>query len=1671
MTRCRQSSYRTYRWSRWCILFIVALFIHGSFAQNATMVPTRGTRFWTGFMQNGFGAQTLKIQVIARNATSGTVSIPLTGWSTTFTVAGNGVAVIDIPTAAENTGSGTVAQKGILIQSLDSVNVVATSLQNFTHEASQILPEAALGNRYRVDAYQGLPNFNNLHKSELLVVATQDGTQVRITPSVNTASGQLAGVPFTVNLNAGQTYQLQAATDAIDLTNTIVEATQASGSCRPFAVVGGSMCATVPGACQACDMIFEQLVPTAAWGTTYHTTPVHGVNTSTYRIMADHHGTTVTINGGSPITLNAGQRHEVNGNTTPVCIQASQPVSVAQLMEGYSCAGNGDPSLWLISPDERVSYRVAWQTSASSLITQHSVSVVVPLAAVGQLTLDGVVVPTSQFQSYAGCSDRKHVKLPVTPGRHELAAIAGFQAYMFGTGYGESYAASIHDVKAIPVTQDSIICGGGPLTLNAPEPLNNPVWTEDSAPSTVLGTGLSYSFTPTQTGSYTITGTLPLSGCPRSFTYHVGLPLSIPTWLTANDEPEITICQYESVQLALVPPPDPAWFEIAWTPAFSLNNDTISDPVATPMSTTWYRARVFSPSGCGNLDDSIRVNVIPASIVELETTVQPAAVCAGQSVQLGSKALRALAMDLFDGAPGSTWTAIQGGAISAICGSNDGNALYFNGAGQRYAQTTSFNTIGGGKLRFHLKVAASTAPCDDADPGEDIVLEYSNNNGLLWTPITTYNEGAYPSFTPISEDLPPGAQTANSMFRLRQLAHNGAGHDNWAIDDLLIGRYDNNYLNYAWTGPNTLSNATAYNPSATPTTSGWYVLNATDPVGGCVYGDSVFVQVDPTFTIAVTPNTTLCAVAGIPITATPSSGNAITYSWSPNDGSLSATNVQSPTATPTTTTTYHVTATSAIGCTASAQVTITVGQLLGVNVLAANDTLCQGQSVQLNATATGGSGLTFSWSGPGLNDSTIPNPVATPATTTTYTCTVTHAASGCQLSQSVTIVVTTGYTANAGTDLTLCSTLGHHLSVQHNVPNPHYAWSPAANLNAATIQSPTIMTEGTATYTVTITDINGCSVSDQVTIQRAFVGVPTQSTATACVNLPPTLTAPATGTSYEWSSGQHTASIVPSSSGAHTVTVTDAQGCEVSTTFNVTLYPLPVVNLGPDVALCGVQQHTLNAGNAGSTFLWSTGAIGQQLTVNATGTYSVQVTSPQGCIGNDAATIALNAMPVDLLNDVSSCITLPVTLNAGNTGATYAWNTGASTQSIQPTNSGTYTVTVTTPQNCVSTFDAVVELLPEVVVDLGPDTTICAGTSIILDAGNPGLEHVWSNGASTPSIAVNSAATFSVTVSNGACSTSDQRIITVRALPTDVLQDISRCTGETITLDAGNTGATYLWNTGSTDRTITLQSNGTYAVSITDPIGCSATYDAQVLFVPPPVVVLGADTVLCDGDVLILDAANPGATYVWSNGAATRTIAVTHAGNYTVHVNNGLCQRSDDITVQFNPSPMQMATRQFHACLGEEEHFVRIDAGNPGSNYAWNTGERSRVILAGAYGWYAVEVTNQFDCAARDSAQVIEYCPSSIFIPNTFTPNSDGTNDIFIPVGKNIATMHLWVFDRWGNLLFESDNPTMGWDGTYSGSVVKNDMYVWRLAYTFFEDKDGTIGMEHEQMGHIQVLR
>lgn len=266
------------------------------------------------------------------------------------------------------------------------------------------------------------------------------------------------------------------------------------------------------------------------------------------------------------------------------------------------------------------------------------------------------------------------------------------------------------------------------------------------------------------------------------------------------------------------------------------------------------------------------------------------------------------------------------------------------------------------------------------------------------------------------------------------------------------------------------------------------------------------------------------------------------------------------------------------------------------------------------------------------------------------------------------------------------------------------------------------------------------------------------------------------------------------------------------------------VNLGRDTAFCSGSSISLNAGNAGATYLWSTGATTQSIAVNTSGTYTVAVTTPAGCVGRDTIQVTVNPKPVVNLGGNSAiCSGMSHTLNAGNPGATYLWNTGATTQTINVTTTGTYKVSVTSAGGCVSQDSAVVTVKPTPVVNLGPDTIVCSGNPVTLDAGNSGASYLWSTGATTQSISVNTSGTYSVQVTNAAgCDAQSAIDVTVRSMP--VAGSIS-VTNQSPTfgfiIGGTKNDAFQGWNFGdgsidTTGRPIvthTYRANGTYTVT------------------------------------------------------------------------------------------------------------------------------------------------------------------------------------------------------------------------------------------------------------------
>ncbi|PSK90112.1 PKD domain-containing protein [Taibaiella chishuiensis] len=292
-----------------------------------------------------------------------------------------------------------------------------------------------------------------------------------------------------------------------------------------------------------------------------------------------------------------------------------------------------------------------------------------------------------------------------------------------------------------------------------------------------------------------------------------------------------------------------------------------------------------------------------------------------------------------------------------------------------------------------------------------------------------------------------------------------------------------------------------------------------------------------------------------------------------------------------------------------------------------------------------------------------------------------------------------------------------------------------------------------------------------------------------------------------------------------------------------TIRPIPIVNIGNDTTICPGITYTMNAGNAGATYLWNTNATTQSISVNQAGNYSVLVTL-NGCNGSDARTITNGVVPQNNLPATTDlCEGETANLNAGNSGSTFLWSPGgATTQTTNVTTGGTKSVTIKSTTGCVITSNTNVIMRPLPVIALGPDTSICEGATIVLDAGNPTYNHLWTPGsATTQTLNVTDSGKYSVTVTTpyNCVSTAERH---VAFLPSPRVEGFNF-----IPLFYENLGKvkfnplnprsveSYLWDFGDGTATSTLTSpthtyaaSGYYTVTLKVFNGCSQ-YETSLL--------------------------------------------------------------------------------------------------------------------------------------------------------------------------------------------------------------------------------------------------
>ncbi|MBS1619373.1 MAG: T9SS type A sorting domain-containing protein [Bacteroidetes bacterium] len=413
---------------------------------------------------------------------------------------------------------------------------------------------------------------------------------------------------------------------------------------------------------------------------------------------------------------------------------------------------------------------------------------------------------------------------------------------------------------------------------------------------------------------------------------------------------------------------------------------------------------------------------------------------------------------------------------------------------------------------------------------------------------------------------------------------------------------------------------------------------------------------------------------------------------------------------------------------------------------------------------------------------------------------------------------------------------------------------------------------------------------------------------------------------------------------------------------------------GP-TTFCSGGSVTLTS-SAATSYSWSTGATSQSISPTTSGTYTVTATT-SGCTGTASQSVTVNTAPAAAISGTTSiCSGSSTTLTAsGGTG--YVWSTGATTAAITTAASGTYRVTVTNASGCTATASSTVTVNALPAAAISGTTTICSGSSTTLTASG-GTGYVWSTGATAAAIAVSSAATYRVTVTNAAgCTATASGTVTVNANPTaSISGTTSICSGSSTTLTAsGGTG--YVWSTTATTAAIAVSSAATYRVTVTNASGCTATASSTVTVNANPTASISGTTAICSGSSTTLTAGT-GTGYVWSTTATTAAISVSSAATYRVTVTNAAsCTATASSTVTVYSLPSVTASAASPICSGSTLSLTAVASGSASYTYAW-TGPNSFTATAAtpsinnattaATGSYTVTVTDNHSCTATAAA-------------------------------------------------------------------------------------------------------
>ncbi|GAB4279444.1 MAG: hypothetical protein Kow0068_03440 [Marinilabiliales bacterium] len=864
---------------------------------------------------------------------------------------------------------------------------------------------------------------------------------------------------------------------------------------------------------------------------------------------------------------------------------------------------------------------------------------------------------------------------------------------------------------------------------------------------------------------------------------------------------------------------------------------------------------------------------------------------------------------------------------------------------------------------------------------------------------------------------------------------------------------------WTYTGPGTATFSDANSPttSVSVNTFGTYTFTWTEDNNGCTDSDDVII----TFNTAPIPeagnDTTICS--GTSATLTASGGTS--YTWSTGQGQASIT------VSPTTTTMYWVTVDDGSGCPAVDSVIVNVTQTPNANA-GSGGAYCS-DTYTFNGIASVGTG-TWTYTGPGTATFTNANNVNSSVTVDTwgtYTFTWTEDNNGCTDSDDVTI--TFNYT-----------------------PTSDFTIAPAS-----------------------------VCVNEDVTVTYTGTGT---GTATYTWNWDGGNATPGTG------QGPHTVNWTNSGNYDITLTVSEAGCNSTVTTHQVTVYPIPTSTFtitqpdcfGDDAILTytgtGTPNATFNWDFAGGTAMPGTGIGPQFVSYNTANTYTVSLSvTENGCTSTTTSDqiIYPEQLSSSVIGTDIQCYGMhngsaDLTVTGGTTPYTYQWSNGSSQEDLTNVDGNIYNVLVTDANGCTSTAYVTITEPSQIVLTASPDKYICNGQSVNLAAsasgGTGNYTYYWDGNPQGSSINVSptTQTTYSVYVTDASGCTSNTETITVFVSPPVDIELFANhdhiCPGEEVVITISiNNGLPPFYIYDQYDQ-ITMPpmivnpwDTTTYAMYIYDQCG-SFDIDSITIYTDAlPPVDFSADSMSgCAPFTVNFNSLYSAQTYTWNFGDndyanlsfdkdpehtyddpgvydVTLTVTSTEgcSNSYTHH---------DMITVYPAPIAKFIATPEAASIVKPIILFTNQSVG--ASTYYWDFGDGGESNLVnpehtypiyptGTYTVMLIAETNNgcLDTAYKDVTIQNEY---TFYAPTAFTPDYDGINDYFYVYGNGIDSRNfkLYIFDRWGEVIFETEDINEGWDGRVkNGKIGKNGTYTWLVKYR--DDK----GIEHEESGAVSIIR